>query len=346
MSKYDFNNMTSEEHFLNGNNVPPNVSTAKPVKELDFEASLKAFSSADVAKKRRKKKRKLGANGLIRLFCLCLCIGVLVFSLSKIIGRMNDLSDANKAYSDLLNTGGGSEVPAQKPSRPVSPAKDLLTFLGSDNGGIEMVDTETLNQYELLRQKVYDLQSKYPDCIGYITVSDTKIDYPIMKAKDNDYYLHHLFDGTKNSAGAIFADYRLEDDYDKNMNTIIYGHCMKDGSMFRSIKLFFDSEYRYTQAQEMKITVVTTKAVYVYTYFSGYRSEGGYFINTFTDRSNKNNYYNFLKNIRAKNTISKNVGYNANSKIITLITCTNLSSKPGERYVLHGILDEYFTFES
>ncbi len=346
MSKYDFNNSTMEERFINNTDASSDTTPPQPAKEFDFEASLKAFSSADVAKKRRKKKRKLGTNGIIRLLALCLCIGLLVFSLSKIIGRMNDLSEANRAYANLLNTDIGSAVAVQKPSRPVSPAKDLHTFLGSDNGGIEMVDTETLNLYDLLRQRVYDLQADYPDCIGYIMVSDTKINYPIMKGNDNDYYLHHTYEGKTSSAGAIFADYRLEDDYDKNMNTIIYGHCMKDGSMFRSIKLFFDSEYRYTQAQEMKITVVTTEAVYIYTYFSGYRSEGGYFINTFTDRSNKNAYYNFLKNLRAKNSISKTVGYNSNSKIITLITCTNLSSKPGERYVLHGILDEYFEFEN
>lgn len=346
MAKYNLNNMTAEEHFLGGQKPASQPEALKPTVSADFESSLKAFSSNNVAKKRRKKKRKLGINGMIRLVCLCVCIGLLVFSLSKIINRVNDLSAAKDYYASLLNNDTGSELPAIKPARPVTPAKDLLTFLGSDNGGIEMVDTDTRNYYDLLREAYYDMKAKNSDCIGYISVSDTNIKYPIMKTTNNDYYLTHTPEHEVLKSGAIFADYRLSDDYDKNMNTIIYGHCMTDGTMFRPIKYFFDSEYRYTQAQEMKITVVTEKAVYVYEYFSGYRSEGGYFINTFTNKSNKDNYYNFLKNIRAKNTIPKTVGYNANSKIITLVTCTNLGSKPDERYVLHGILDEYLPFES
>ncbi|MBQ3081733.1 MAG: class B sortase [Clostridia bacterium] len=346
MAKYDLNNMTAEEHFLSGQKQSSPKEAENQRRSADFESSLKEFSSDNVVKKRRKKKRKLGLNGMIRLVCLCVCIGVLVFSVSKIVNRVNDLSAAKDYYANLLNADTGSELPAIKPARPVTPAKDLLTFLGSDNGGIEMVDTDTRNYYDYLRDRYYEVKSYNPDCIGFISVSDTTIEYPIMKTTNNDYYLHYTPEREKSSMGAIFADYRLNNDYDRNMNTILYGHCMTNGTMFRPIKYFFDSEYRYTQAQEMKITVVTEKAIYVYEYFSGYRSEGGYFINTFTDKSSKDNYYNFLKNLRAKNSIPKTVGYNANSKIITLVTCTNLGSKPDERYVLHGILDEYFLFEN
>ncbi len=346
MSKYDFNDKTSEEHYFSTPGSQPAQAAEKKSGVSDFEASLQSFSSADVSKKRRRKKRKLGVNGIIRLIALCVCIGVLVFSVAKIIDRVNDLSAAKDYYNNLLNDDTGSELPAIKPSRPVSPAKDLLTFLGSDNGGIEMVDTDTRNYYDFLRERYYKAKADNSDCIGFIAVSNTSICYPIMKTVNNDYYLHHTPEREVKKAGSIFADYRLSDDYDKNMNTIIYGHCMTNGEMFRPIKWFFDSETRYTQAQEMEITVVTEKAVYIYEYFSGYRSEGAYFINTFTDKSNKTAYYNFLKNIRARNTISKSVGYNGNSKIITLVTCTNLASKPDERYVLHGILDKYFEFES
>ena len=310
----------------------------------DFERSLSQFSSIGKKSFKRKRKRALGTQGLVRLLALCLCMGVLAFSVFKIVQRYGEQAEARRENASLLSLTG-SELPVLRPAYPVSHSKDLLSFLGSDNGGIEMVDTDTRNSYELLREEVYAKQAQNPDCIGYITVSNMDIERPIMKGTDNEYYLHHLWNGKPNDGGAIFADYRLEDDYDSNMNTIIYGHCMTDGSMFRPLKFFFDGVDRYTKAQDMKITVVTTDAVYVYTYFSGYRSEGGYFINTFTDKSNKDSYYNFLKNLRAKNTIPKAVGYNSNSKIITLITCTNLSSKPGERYVLHGILDEYYSFK-
>lgn len=346
MSKYDLNNTTTEEHYFSSSDGGSNKRAELVGENNDFESSLQSFSSANVVKKRRKKKRGLGVNGLVRLFALCICIGVLVFSVSKIFERTRELSAAKAADALLHNTEGDSEVPRQKPSRPVSSSKDLLTYLGSGSGGIEMVDTDTLNYYDTLREKYLNAKAINSDCIGVISVSGTRIELPIYKGKDNYYYLTHLANGEINNNGEIFADYRLDDDYDKNMNSILYGHCMTSGERFRPIKWFFDSDTRYTQAQEMKITVVTDKAIYIYEYFSGYRSEGAYFINTFTTKSSKTHYYNFLKNLRARNTISKEVGYNSNSKIITLVTCTNLASKPDERYVLHGILDEYYEFES
>jgi len=308
-----------------------------------FEQSLNAFSSSSVRKSVRKKRRKPSVGVFLRMIALCLCLGVLAFSLSKIAERTEEMSAAKRVYGSMLNVNE-SAIPKLKPARTVSLSKDLLAFLGSDSRQIEMLDTETVNYYDLLRAEVLATQKLYPDCIGYIAVSDTQIKYPVFKTDDNDYYLHHLADGSNNDTGAIFADYRLDDDYDKNMNTVIYGHCMKNGTMFRGIKLFFDSKDKYEKAKELTITFVTTEAVYIYEYFSGYRSEGSYFISTFNLGDNSARYYTFLRNIRARNTIPKDVAYNSNSKIITLITCTNVFAKPNERYVLHGILDEYFQF--
>lgn len=316
-------------------------------KNMGFEASVNSFSSKDAArgKTKRKKKRKLGVNGVIRLIAICVCIGIFTFSLFKIGERVKSQSVARKVYESLNDITSTSVVSHPKQVRRVTASKDLLTFLGSDTDGIEYLDTQTQNYYETLRDKVIATKAEYPNCIGWITVSGTNIDYPLMKTYNNDYYLKRLSDGTPDAHGSIFADYRLSDDFDKNMNTVIYGHCMTDGTMFRGIKLFFDSEYRYSKAQELEITIVTEEGVYIYEYFSGYRSEGSHFISRYEDNGTNTGYYSFLKKIRAKNTIPKNVGYNANSKIVTLVTCTNLASKPDERYVLHGILANHFTFE-
>ena len=119
---------------------------------------------------------------------------------------------------------------------------------------------------------------------------------------------------------------------------------MTDGTRFRGIKLFFDDENRYSMAQDLEITVVTEDAVYVYEYFSGYRAEGDRFATCYSTNTSSASFYQFLTERRRLNTISKDVSYDENSKIITLITCTNLSSKPSERYVLHGILKNTYYF--
>ena len=78
--------------------------------------------------------------------------------------------------------------------------------------------------------------------IGWIYLSDSVINYPIMQSKDNEYYLNHLFDGQVNSAGSIFADYRTVD-FKNDRCVIIYGHNIKNGSMFGGLKKYKASDY-------------------------------------------------------------------------------------------------------
>ena len=78
------------------------------------------------------------------------------------------------------------------------------------------------------------LINKNPDTIGWIKVLGTDINYPVVQTNNNDFYLTHSFDKSYNKAGWIFADYRNKfDNTDKNI--VIYGHNMRDGSMFGSM---------------------------------------------------------------------------------------------------------------
>lgn len=81
-----------------------------------------------------------------------------------------------------------------------------------------------------------------PDIIGWIYCEDTVINYPVLKGNDNDYYLHHTYDGTYSASGSIFVDAENADDF-ADSNTIIYGHHMKNGSMFASLSKWADQDY-------------------------------------------------------------------------------------------------------
>ena len=82
------------------------------------------------------------------------------------------------------------------------------------------------------------LKEKNSDTIGWLKVNGTNIEYVVVKGTDNDYYLSHNFEKQNNSAGWIFADYRNKFDY-TDYNTVIYGHNMKNDSMFRHTKKCF-----------------------------------------------------------------------------------------------------------
>ena len=74
------------------------------------------------------------------------------------------------------------------------------------------------------------LQAKYPDVVGWLYCANTGLNYPIVQAEDNDYYLYRLLDGTWNKAGTIFMDYVNRSAF-SDQNTLDYGHHKKTGAM-------------------------------------------------------------------------------------------------------------------
>jgi len=95
---------------------------------------------------------------------------------------------------------------------------------------------------ENLNQGVIDLKDKYPDVVGWLSVPGSKIDYAFVQARDNDRYLRRDLDGQYALAGTLFMDCRCAPDF-SSQNTIIYGHHMKNGSMFGTLKSFADKEF-------------------------------------------------------------------------------------------------------
>ena len=90
---------------------------------------------------------------------------------------------------------------------------------------------------EIINQSVIDLQAQYPDAVGWLTVPNTQIDYPFVWYKDNDYYLRRDINGNYAQAGTLFMDYRCDRDF-SSQNTVIYGHHMKNKSMFGTLQSF------------------------------------------------------------------------------------------------------------
>jgi len=94
----------------------------------------------------------------------------------------------------------------------------------------------------IINQSVIDMQAKYPDAIGWLTVPNTAIDYPFVQSTDNDFYLRRDINGDYAVAGTIFMDYRCEKDF-TSRNSILYGHHMKNGSMFGALKAFAGKDF-------------------------------------------------------------------------------------------------------
>lgn len=116
------------------------------------------------------------------------------------------------------------------------------------------------------------LQAENPDIYAWITIPGTNVDYPILQREgDNGYYLNHSVDGAGSIAGAIFTeDYNSKDFTDPN--TIIYGHNMKNGSMFRTLHNYSDREFFDNNRD---ITIYMPDKILHYTIFAAYLYDAG-----------------------------------------------------------------------
>ena len=117
---------------------------------------------------------------------------------------------------------------------------------------------------EELKEQAQELQESYPDAIGWIYVPDTNINYPIMQGEDNDFYLTHGTDGRSLKCGCIELDFRCENRFQNNFN-ILYGHNMKNGSMFANVCRFKEKSYYDSHPYGW---VYTSDAVYRLDFFS------------------------------------------------------------------------------
>ena len=175
------------------------------------------------------------------------------------------------------------------------------------------------------------LKKRNENAIGYIMINNTKIDYPIVQCKDNNYYLNHNINDEYNSAGWIFADYRNKlDGTDKNI--VLYGHARLDGTMFGTVKKMFEKKW-YSNIDNLKIKLFIGEKINIYNIFSIYKTEPeDYYIQT---DFNEDSYKVFLDTIKKRSINNFNIELNSNSKILTLSTCTD-----GNKYrlVVHAAL--------
>ena len=122
---------------------------------------------------------------------------------------------------------------------------------GGENGSVQRmrVSVEELQERRLeqaqMKQTVIDfdaLKKINPDVVSWITIPGTNIDYPLLQGKDNNQYLHKDMEGRDSAAGAIFLDHGDKADLSSRHN-IIYGHHMKNGTMFKDIVKYKDQQY-------------------------------------------------------------------------------------------------------
>ncbi len=254
-------------------------------------------------------------------YILILIIGTLLFLLSS-----------------LTSTTNIEALPVEYPieSRidivPTTYNEEALTVIPTDYLKIikEIEEKPTSQPLNIKRSPYKELIERNGDYRGWINLPGTAISYPFVKGQDNDYYLKRSFDKTYDTKGTVFMDYRNLG-FGFSQHILLYGHNMKDGSMFGDLKSYKDAAYaldnRFIEIEDL----YGTRTFEIYA--SYYAEADSQFIQTtFTDDLE---YQTFIQTQLENSDVSYDLFPSKNDNILTLVTCTY--EVDNGRYFLHAV---------
>lgn len=279
--------------------------------------------------------------GIIFLCCIIWLISYFV-GLKKAEKAMESIMSSYVTESQSSETVASSEVAgSSEESDPVESSEPSES--SEESSEPEVVNPlyhEDLGEYGVT-DRVIDFEALKKDVnkdiYSWIIVPGTVIDYPILQhPTEMDYYLDHNLNGSTGYPGCIYTQRMNSKDW-SDPNTVLYGHNMKNGTMFAALHKFKQQEffeeypYFYIYTEDNKILVYQVFAAYEFTdahilLLYDFHTESGiqYYFDTIRTYDGINNNYNM------------DVELTADSKVVTLSTC--ISNKPTNRYLVQGVL--------
>ena len=255
---------------------------------------------------------------LLKNIIFILCLLILIFSIYNILNwQINNskIRQINNEINEIIDIKNNSEE-----QQLVNPPNNL-----NDNYFYYI-------NFPFFSVNFSKLLLKNNNTVGYIKISNTAVNYPVVQAYDNEFYLNHSFDKSENKAGWIFLDFRgnLIDLVDNN---VIYGHSRLDGTLFGSLNNVLTSNWQDNKDNYV-IYLSTLKENMLFQIFSIYTipKESYYITPNFASIEKKKVWLNEMKK---RNVAPINTLVNENDKILTLSTCQN---NYGGRIVIHSKL--------
>ena len=143
----------------------------------------------------------------------------------------------------------GEEFTLDEAPAPSVPAESSSSLVSSDAAGEETESPPVTEPNTPPRHDLAAVAAENPDCVGWITIPDTSVDYPVMHTPDHpEYYLRRNFYGDSASGGTPFLDGRNTAQAE-DQNLIVYGHNMMDGSMFKPLLSYLEPSFRETHQE-------------------------------------------------------------------------------------------------
>ena len=289
----------------------------------------------------KKRRNPWGILAIVFAVAACVCIGFLIKTSIDSKRRADEMSDLVKIMTgtEISNPTSsepsqGSEVTSTDASteptaspEPVDPFEESIKL--AEKAGVPIPDLEVdlKNLQETVNADIY----------AWIYVPGTKVNYPVLQhPTDDSYYLNYNLDGSKGYPGCIYTEKTYNNKEFTDHNTVLYGHNMKNGTMFGSLHKYEDEDFFY---ENRYVYVYTQDRLLVYKIFAAYDHSNEHLLynNNFSTPQRVEYYYECVKEERSMHYIfDESVELSGEEHFITLSTCIN--NRPENRFLVQGVL--------
>lgn len=287
--------------------------------------------------------RKMLGWKILMVVCL---VGVVIAVAILIHGEMESRRAARYMAELAAQTNPGQN--ASKPSKPADPSNGSTQTPDEPAAGKTWAELTLEEKNQKLEEafgikipeKVIDftaLQEQVnPHIYAWLYIPDSTIDFPVLRhPENNSYYLNYNIDGSKGRPGCIYTENYNAMDFSDH-NTVLYGHNMRNGTMFAGLHKFEDAEYF---AENPYIYIYTPDEVFVYRIFGAYEFSNLHLLANY-DMSTDQGFGEYLEDVMSVRSMNSNfnrdVEVTSEDRIITLSTC--VFKKTDYRYLVQGVL--------
>lgn len=269
--------------------------------------------------------------GVAALLCMLVCIVILAagqYKRWKSERIYDKLAEATTLEADEGSDADGDVDDTEKVKEELEGYKLEAARLALKYQ-IEIPDKNI--DFDKLHREVSD------DIYAWIYIPNTNVDYPVFQhPTDNTYYLEHNVDGSEGYPGCIYTENYNSKDF-SDPQTVIYGHNMRDGTMFSDLHKYEEQEFF---DENKYVYIYTEDMVYVYRIFAAYQTNNAHQLLNF-DFSKKENLLTYLENVRALGSELKifddDVVFSGDDQVLTLSTCVMKERQFHLRYLVQAL---------
>lgn len=271
-------------------------------------------------------------------------IGLLINSFIKSYRSDKLYAEAREVYykniEDVLEEELQEEEPEEEPVEEPDQEEENEPEEEEQEEAEEPVQEQEENQQdEPVEIDPVDISEFNENVVGWINVNGTNIDYPVVQADDNDFYLNHNYKGERDSYGSIYMDFRNVS-VSRDDNIIIYGHKIRDGSMFSDLANYTNGDsYKDYFEKNNTITLDLNGGRTTWEIYSAYVVNlGKEDYHLYTIYKDRQNYLDFVQETKERSLVKKDIEITEEDTIISLVTCNFWYDNA--RVILHGKLVE------